>query len=379
MIVLIGNYPADRQESMIRFADMLCKEFDHKGFKVQIWQPLVVLGRFAGNNAFLNKWLGYFDKWIIFPTLIKYRLLKFKEEKSKLRFHVCDHSNSPYLAHLPLNQSSITCHDVIAIKAGLGYSGTNQTTSRFGKILQKWILKNLINAQNLATVSEFTMGELKEIIQGVNIEGKNWRVILNPFNANFYPMSLQEQIQIREELNIGGQGKYILHVGSKLPRKNRPMLLKMVDVLKEGYDGYICYAGEVEDDELNKEVEKLGFADRVIFVLKPSHDMLRKLYASCYAFIFPSFNEGFGWPLIEAQACGVPVIASNVMPMPEVGGMGALYADPFSPADFASSFRKLYDKDLRNELIEAGYNNCKRFKTEKIIDEYIEFLNLKIK
>src|SRR4051812_8571498 len=137
-IKLIGNYRPDRQESMIRFAQMLQAGLIRAGHQTEIWWPTVILGRFAkSTNAGIGKWLGYLDKWVFFPLVLKWRLLTIGRDK--ILFHVCDHSNSPYLKHLPLQRTGITCHDVIAIRGGLGYADAYCDASKMGKILQRWI------------------------------------------------------------------------------------------------------------------------------------------------------------------------------------------------------------------------------------------------
>lgn len=376
MIILIGNYPADKQESMIRFANTLAVGLKNRGLDVQVWNPKVVLGSCFSPTSLIGKWIGYVDKWLLFPIFIRYRIWKLRNKKGKKWFHICDHSNSPYLSFLPSHFASITCHDVIAIKAGLGYLGFNQTPSKFGKVYQKWILRNLKNAENIATVSKFTLEQLKEITPEVNTNHCNWRVILNPFNADFFPLSSEQKREVLAKYNISLPERFLLHVGSSLPRKNRSLLLKMLVSLGNRYDGCVCYAGDDLDPELESIINEFELTKRVIFVKKPDHELLRCLYNSCEAFIFPSFNEGFGWPVIEAQACGVPVIASNVQPMPEVGGKGAIYADPNSENDFAKTFLEIENYE---NLIAQGFKNCERFSNSKIIDEYLHLFKIEIR
>ena len=378
-VILISNYIPDGQESMKRFAEMLHREYPRFGIETELWFPNVFLGKgFKSTNAGLGKWLGYIDKWILFPLILRWRTFTRGLNKPGISFHVCDHSNSPYLKHLPATRSLITCHDVIAIRGGLGYAGSNQQTSSFGKILQKWILGNLKKAKRLASVSQFTLNQLKELAPDAQANFKNWKVILNPFNAEFGIISDADKNALLQQAGITPGQKFILHIGSGLPRKNRAMLIKMVHELGSQWNGYICYAGDAPDDELLAEVNKHGLQDRIIFVVKPSHEVLRTLYNACEAFVFPSFNEGFGWPLIEAQACGAPVIASNFEPMPEVTGGAAIHADPHSAREFADALLKLSQPLVREQLIAQGFENCKRFEMERIIKQYVALHELQV-
>ena len=92
--------------------------------------------------------------------------------------------------------------------------------------------------------------------------------------------------------------------------------------------------------------------------------------------MYPSFSEGFPWPTIEAQSCGAPVITSNIEPMPEITGSGALHADPTHAKSFADAFMLLQNLPFQNEMIVRGFANCKRFAPPKMIDDYLSFHHL---
>lgn len=375
-LILIGNYKPDKQESMIRFAQMLKSGFIQAGVETDIWWPTVILGALAkSTTSGIGKWLGYVDKWVFFPIIIKCRLLRLNQIDT--RFHTCDHSNAPYLKHLPSDKTSITCHDVIAIRGGLGYADAYCKPSPTGKILQSWILKNLSKARILAAVSELTLLQLEEVTARSPIRNKNWRVIYNAFNAEFKPIATRKTRLLLQEARVNPEVPFILHVGSAEPRKNRRMLLDMAHRLKDVWKGNICFAGEPVDKILLSLAKSFGIEERIISVIKPNHDTLVALYNACNAFIFPSFSEGFGWPIIEAQACGAPVIASNIAPMPEISGGAAIYADPRNPEEFAKAFLCLKEATKLSEIIEQGFCNARRFSLVKMIDAYLDLSEIK--
>jgi len=374
-IILLGNYKADKQESMERFAQMLKNGFIQNGVDSIIWYPPFLFGRLTdSHNSGLGKWLGYIDKWILFPFTILWKRLFLLFNKN-IRFHICDHSNAPYISYLPNKRTVITCHDVLAIRGALGYKDSYCTSTKTGIILQKWILKSLCKADNIATVSQFTLNQLEEI-QVKTKSIKNWKVIPNAFNADFYPMNKIEVKRILQKNKITIFKPFILHVGSSLQRKNRKLLVDMLHCLNITWDGIVCFAGQEIELELQKHIDSLGLQNKVISILKPSHEVLVALYSSCESFIFPSFSEGFGWPIIEAQACGAPVIASSYDPLPEVSGNAAIHNDPLNPNEFADSLLSLQNELTRNELIKAGYENCKRFELKRIIQEYLSIHSL---
>lgn len=377
-IILVGNYPKDKQVSMKKFCEMLAENFAQRGFEIKIWKPIQRFGLFLNNtNSGLGKWLGYIDKWIVFPLYLRWQVRinskKDQQTQATVFYHICDHSNAPYLAHLPRDQTSITCHDVLAIRGALGDPYAYCPSSKAGKYLQLWILKNLSQASKLASVSNYTLSTLKEVTGG-QPPSAQWRVIENAINADFRPIPLDVAWSILKDLRLKQNLPFILHVGSALQRKNRKMLIQMVGALDNRWEGLICFAGQPLDEKLRLLIRESDLASRVVTVVKPDNQTLNALYSACEAFIFPSYSEGFGWPLIEAQACGAPVIASNRHPMLEVSGGAALHADPDNPEAFAQALLELQDPEARNKCIQAGFENCRRFSTEKMTDAYIELI-----
>src|ERR1700722_12205110 len=115
-ILLIGNYPPDRQESMLRFAELMQRELTARGHFVTLLQPRPILG---GSG----KWLGYADKFLLFP----FTLNRIKKKYDVV--HICDHSNSIYAKYLTGLPNIATCHDVLAIKSALGEVPQNMVSS----------------------------------------------------------------------------------------------------------------------------------------------------------------------------------------------------------------------------------------------------------
>ena len=89
--------------------------------------------------------------------------------------------------------------------------------------------------------------------------------------------------------------------------------------------------------------------------------------------MFPSFYEGFGIPIIEAQAHGLPVITSNVTAMPEVAGDAALLVNPYNSDEILQAIEKLEDLEIRKSLIEKGYKNIKKYSLEQVAKQYINW------
>lgn len=373
-IILIGNYAKDKQMSMELFANLLRNGYINAGNQAVIWRPPVVFGRLSSNtlNGF-GKWLAYIDKWLIFPILILLKRCFPANRKFNVRFHICDHSNVIYLPYLPNHKTVVTCHDVLAIRGALGHKDAYCEASSFGIILQHWILGGLVRAKKLAAVSATTLKQLNELDKSANYKRCDRRLVLNAFNESFQPVPKQDALRV---LSIGGvdvKEPFLLHIGSSLPRKNRKLLIDMLELLQGNWNGKVVLAGQEIDPELYYRIQQKNLKDRVIMVKRPNYDMLNALYSACDAFVFPSYSEGFGWPIIEAQACGAPVIASNIEPIPEVAGGAALHCNPDSPSEFVEAFKTLSNEKLKSELVQKGFVNCNRFKPERMIQEYLEF------
>ncbi len=92
-------------------------------------------------------------------------------------------------------------------------------------------------------------------------------------------------------------------------------------------------------------------------------------------FLFPSFYEGFGLPILEAQIAGIPVVTSNISSMPEIAGSSAILVDPNKPEEIAeAAFKLISDEILKNDIIKRGFENVKRFSWEKCSEEISKLL-----
>ncbi len=370
--ILIGNYVLDKQESMQRFAYMLNSGIISKDIDSKIWNPTVFLGGlFKSTNRGIGKWVAYVDKYIIFPFILIFKSQYEMKNDPNLYFHICDHSNAPYLKFLPKDRTSITCHDVLAIRGALGFQDAYALPSKFGYIFQRWILKHLKRAIRLAAVSEFSLNQLKALSENETNKEK-WVVISNAFNAPFSEMNKESYNVLLSDMNLRSEEPFILHVGTAHPRKNRLFLLHVLHEMRNEWNGKLCLASKPLDKEFTALAKQLNLSHRIVSVVRPDHNHLVALYSACEAFVFPSLSEGFGWPVIEAQACGAPVIASNFDPMPEVSGGAAIHAHPKDAKAFAAAILSLKDEGLRKKLIESGFKNIERFQVDSMIESYLK-------
>ena len=104
---------------------------------------------------------------------------------------------------------------------------------------------------------------------------------------------------------------FILHVGSNLRRKNRDGVVRIFARTKNEWNGQLVLAGDPLDAELHSLGTEFGVSDRIVSIVNPESELLEALYSAAVALVYPSRFEGFGWPIIEAQACGCPVICRD--------------------------------------------------------------------
>jgi len=168
-----------------------------------------------------------------------------------------------------------------------------------------------------------------------------------------------------------GEG-FFLHVGSGNWYKNRPGVIRIFRHLAANpkMNGFrLVMITDGWTPALRSVVKECGLEDRVHLLSDVDNADLCALYSSAAALLFPSLYEGFGWPIIEAQACGCPVFTSNRPPMTEVAGSGAVFVDPEDPKEAANTI--LQSLPHVRLMRGAGFANIRRFSTERMIEGYL--------
>lgn len=169
--------------------------------------------------------------------------------------------------------------------------------------------------------------------------------------------------KVRRKYGIG-DSPYIFTVSTLQPRKNHQMLIsayaKVAD--KMPHDLVIAGGKGWLYEKMGIEVKDLGLAHRVRFIGFADDEDLPALYSDATCFVFPSLYEGFGLPVLEAMACGTPVVTSDASSLPEVGGNAALQLSPTDVEGWAGAMLSLAkNDDLRTRLMHAGFAQKERF------------------
>jgi glycosyltransferase involved in cell wall biosynthesis len=362
-ILLVGNYAPDRQHSMLGFTDLMAQGLKKAGHEVETIYPPVVFGKMGRHVPPASKWLGYVDKLAVLPPLLN------RAADQADIVHICDHSNAVYVPEKRETPYVVTCHDLLAVRGGLGEQ-TDCPASPFGVLLQRWILRGLKRADGLACDSTATLNDATRLLSD-----RQQPPELLPIALKYEYQPLSDDECKHELSNVPGldlDKPFILHVGSSLRRKNREGILRVFAKVRDKIDVQLVFAGRPLEASQRQLAGELGVLDCMIETGEVSSKLLVALYSSALTFFFPSRFEGFGWPIIEAQYCGCPVMCSTSGPLPEVAGEGALMRDIEDEDGFAlDAIRLFHEPQLRAALIENGFENILRYKPETMISRYL--------
>jgi len=376
MVLLLGNYAPDRQQSMLRFSTMLLEGLRAAGIAAELITPQPFFGNFHGAGGAVAKWLAYFDKFLLFPWRLKARLAMGERasnapsERVSL-VHICDHSNAVYVRRCQPLPVVVTCHDLLAVRGALG-DETDCPASATGNILQRWILRGLQRASAVACVSQATLADAQRLIAS-----SSSKPVLSVATLGLnYPYRKLPAHEVSSRLEaqkaLDASKPFVLHVGSNLKRKNRDGVMRIFARTRKEWDGLLVFAGESLPSDLRSLGEELEISARIVEIAHPEGPLLEALYNRATAFIYPSRFEGFGWPIAEAQACGCPVICGDTGPLPEVAGEAGLIHPTDDEDAFASDILRLTDAAERERWSQKSLRNAERFSTERMVAHYIE-------
>lgn len=359
-VLLVGNYQFDGSMSMKIWGETLHRELLGRGVDVRLIVPKPVLGRILPSSTGTGKWLGYIDRFLLFPRRLR------AAAASADVVHICDHGGAMYAFQLRNKPVLVTCHDMLAVRGALG-EVPEMRASLFGRLLQLWIRRGVRRADRVACVSRFTYNDVSRILQSE----RTLCVVLNGLN---YPFRRLPADEVDRRLAAFKQIKqpFILHVGSSHRRKNRDGVLRTFAKVACDTPLQLVFAGEALSHDLVQLAQQLKIDDRVVQLVLPDVEIIEALYNRAVALLFPSRYEGFGWPPIEAQACGCPVIASDIPPLAEVLGQSAVLHSLQDEAGMAESIRRLAtDGEFREQMRQQGLANVQsRFQTSRMMDEY---------
>ena len=344
------------------FANTLLTGLKAQGHDVRILSPTVHLQRIGSPTTGVGKWLGYADKYLLFPPEMR-RACRWADV-----VHVCDQGNAIYLGFLRDFPHLITCHDLLAVRAARGEL-PGWKTGRSGRIYQNLIVQGLKHAKYIVCDSEATYQDTQRI---VGLASSQIDMVYVSLLQPYKPMLVSESARHLEELSLPSN-PFFFHIGGNQHYKNRFMVIRIFQVFRSkaaNTDYKLVLAGRRLTEEMTAYIKREGLANHVLERTDVTEDQLRAMYSRAAGLIFPSLYEGFGLPIIEAQASGCPVFASNRAPLTEVGGEGAVYFDPTDPDGAAQVIAENIVN--RESMIEAGFANIPRFAPDIMLARYLE-------
>jgi glycosyltransferase involved in cell wall biosynthesis len=302
----------------------------------------------------------------ISPGLRYYSIREQFELPRILRRERVDLLHSPHF-NLPLFRpcpTVVTIHDVIYLAC------PEDLASRLGRFYYKMMMGASVRlADRIITDSQYSK---QDIVRYLNADPAKVEVIYPGVDEGFRPRPDPRQAQ-DALTRYGIRGEYILYTGIYKKRKNHTGLLRAFRHLtSRGYKAQLVIAGPLQEgeQELRTLAGQLGLADDVVLAGFVSDDDLRALYTGARVYACPSLYEGFGFTVLEAMSCGVPVVCAPETSLPEVAGNAALFADARSPEAFGDALlRACRDLDLRDQLTASARTNLERFAWARAADQ----------
>lgn len=268
-------------------------------------------------------------------------LFFFRKPKSDI-YHVTGHIHYITLI-LPKKNTVLTIHDLVILNIRKG--------------LRRFVLKKLLidfpvkRVKFITAVSEATK---REIVFHTKCDARKIRVIENPLQEHFFTL---------EKKPFNSDCPVILQIGTAV-NKNLKNLIKALN----GINCHLRIIGKVDTEtEILLELNKVNYTNK----LQLENEEIRREYEEADIVSFCSTYEGFGLPIIEAQAMQTPVLTSNISPLKEVAGGGAMLVSPFNIAEIRAGILKIKeDGEFRNQLMNRGLENIKRFEPNHISQLY---------
>jgi glycosyltransferase involved in cell wall biosynthesis len=277
---------------------------------------------------------------------------------------------------LPLihpQRSVVTVHD-------LGYHRFPEAHTLSQNVYLRWSTR--YNARNAARILADSEATRRDLMLYYRVSESRIAVVYPGRDESMAPV-VDPVLLAAVRARYGIVGPYLLYVGTLHPRKNLVRLVQAFAQLPARdsefplHDLRLVLAGQPGwlYDEIMAQIRRLGLQDRVLLTGYVPDSDLPALLSEAVAFVFPSLYEGFGLPVLEAMACGTPVVCSSTSSLPEVAGEAALLIDPLDVAALAEAlFRVVTDQGLRRALVERGFGQAKMFSWQRCAGQVLNVL-----
>lgn len=348
---IVADYLEERWPSMDLAAELTSLAIARHGAGVfhpavlrprlpRVLRGRVKLGEHGAKNA--DRYLG---RYLSYPRWLKPRARGFD------LFHVIDQSYAHLVHALPAGRTVVTCHDLDAFRSLIG--DERGTRPFWFRLTMGRILEGFKSAAHVICDSDAIR---LEILARRLIPRERLSVVPLPVHPEFspHPDDAEDEKLVPLLGRRDPAGADLLHVGANVQRKNLPFLLEVFAAVRRRHPrARLIRVGGALTDYQRGIAERLGVRDAIVTLPHLERPMLASVYRRASVLLLPSEREGFGWPVLEAMACGTPVIASAALPtVREIGGEAIDYA----PAGDVQGWIEAVDRLLQDRADRREWN-----------------------
>lgn len=346
----------------------------HTGTETYAWQLIRVLARLASADVRLRLYTHQPPQppdWPASPY-VETRVIPFPRLWTHARLSTELILHPPDVLFVPAHVLPLVCPVPSAVTVhDLGYLHHPEAHTPFQRRYLHWSTRRHTRlARRVIADSAATRDDL---VRHYHADANRISVVHLGVDSALKPVT--DTASVRQKYGIPRD--YLLYIGTLQPRKN---LLRLLDAFAAAGADYpvdlVLAGGEGRGfDEIPARAQSLGLQDRVIFPGFVDEADKAALLSGATAFLFPTLYEGFGLPILEAMACGTPVLTGTVSSNPEVAGEAALLVDPLDTDAIAAGLRRLLaEPDFRRELTEKGFQRAREFSWERAGKQVFEIL-----
>lgn len=278
----------------------------------------------------------------------------------------CTSNTAPIYCSVPL---IVTLHDIIFLEKR--QSSSKSWYQEMGWHYRRLVVPRILHkCRKIITVSHF---ECHRISEALHLSEKQLIAVYNGYNTHFCPQPKNPEVT-RKYI---AADNYLFFLGNTDPKKNTPRVLKAYSLyLKQSNQKRPLLIADLKEDAIDQILQNEQITDIKPYLSFPGYipnTDLAALYNGAFAFLYPSLRESFGIPMLEAMACGTPIITGNTSAMPEIAGPGALLVDPFSVEDIAAKLLELeQNEELYTQQVAYGLERVKLFSWKETARHLLE-------
>ena len=289
----------------------------------------------------------------------------------------CTSNTAPLYCDIPL---VTTLHDIIYMESSYTKILKSDATNyqKFGNVYRKLVVPHVVKkSQKIITVSNFEKNRIADFFNMK--EDDRLTAVYNGVSDHFRKISDQTELT-RVKDKYGLPDHFFFFLGNTDPKKNtRGTLKAFSDFLKQSKSDYKLVMLDYDREELEKilaEINDKQLIDKIVLTGYVNNTDLPAIYSQSAIFLYPSLRESFGIPMLEAMACGVPVITSNTSSMPEVSGNAAHIVNPYQPEEITNGMIKiLSDKEYSENLCTKGLVRRELFSWKSMAEQVLAIYN----